>query len=680
MRTSLLTLAALALLQAAAGARAQQTVVVTGNPTGRDRPAQPASVLAGSELLQRRGATLGDTLDGLPGVAATSFGPNSSRPVIRGLDGDRIRLLDNGGASFDASNLSFDHASATDPLVAERIEVLRGPAALLYGGNATGGVVNVIDNRIPRLAASGPTGRAELRAGGAAAERSAAVVLEGGDAGPAGSGLAWHADAFGRRSDDLRVPRFVPVQDGETLAPAERVRNSVARADGGAVGAGWAGRDGYAGVSAETLNSRYGVTVEPDITIRLRRDRLALRAEARNLGGLLRRATFGASRTDYEHREVEGDGSVGTVFKSRGSELRSEFEHAPLAVLGGVRGVLGLQAESLDFSALGDEAFVPATRTRSQAAFALEELELGALVLRAGLRSERVRVGSEGDAAGSDGPRFGPAAERRFSPQSASLSAGWDLGGGWHLEGALGHTERAPAYYELFANGLHVATGTFERGDATLGVERSRHAELGLGLRRAGGSLLLTVFETRFSRYIGLDDTGQTVEDGHGHEVPVYAFGATRARLRGLELDGRWRVREARAGHAWTLDLTGGADLVRGDDLLRGQPLPRLAPLRLRAGLVLGTGALRWTATVRHAARQDRVPANDSATAGWTMLDLGAGGPLPGMGLPLASAGWFVKLANATDRLGFNAGSAATVRGLAPLPGRALSAGVQLRF
>jgi iron complex outermembrane recepter protein len=166
--------------QADAGTASSQTIVITGNPLARERGAAPVSVLSGEGLSQRRAASLGETLDGLPGVASSGFGPNAGRPVIRGLDGDRIRVLDNGGASSDASNLSFDHAVASDPLVAERIEVLRGPAALLYGGNATGGVVNTIDNRIPRKPAAGLSGRAEARFGGATNQRSAAVVLDGG--------------------------------------------------------------------------------------------------------------------------------------------------------------------------------------------------------------------------------------------------------------------------------------------------------------------------------------------------------------------------------------------------------------------------------------------------------------------------------------------------------------------
>jgi iron complex outermembrane receptor protein len=389
-----------------------ETVFITGNPLGREPGAAATTTLSGAGLQLRRAATLGETLDGLPGIASSGFGPNAGRPVIRGLDGDRVRLLDNGGAAVDASNLSFDHAVALDPLVAERIEVLRGPAALLYGGNATGGVVNVIDNRIPRAAAPGFGGRAELRLGGASRERGGAAVLEGG-----AGGFAWHADAFGRRTEDQRTPRFTPIEDGAPLDPADRVRNSAAESRGGALGAGWVGAQGHAGLAVDTLRHDYGVTVEPDVTIRMERDRLAAAGEWRSTAGPVRGLDLRAGHTRYQHQEVEGDGAVGTTFKSEGDDLRLELRHAPLA---GLEGVVGLQAESLRFSALGEEAFVPGTRTRSAAIFVLEEWRNGPLALSGGVRVEQVRVSSDGDEPGVSAPRFGQAQSRRFEPLLAA--------------------------------------------------------------------------------------------------------------------------------------------------------------------------------------------------------------------------------------------------------------------
>jgi iron complex outermembrane receptor protein len=648
----------------ASASTAESTIVVTGNPLGRDSLAQPTSSLSGDTLLLRRAATLGDTLSSLPGTAASSFGPNSSRPVIRGLDGDRVRLLDNGGAMVDASNLSFDHAVAVDPLVVERIELLRGPAALLYGGNAAGGVVNTLDNRIPRSAAAGLGGRAEVRLGGAAAERSGALVIDGGQ-----GAWAWHADAFGRQTSDLRVPTFVPIEDGQALDASDRVRNSAARAEGGAVGASWVNADGHLGLAVDTYRNRYGVTVEPDVTIRMQRDRLQLGGEQRRLQGWFDLLSFSASNTRYRHEEVEGSGDVGTTFASRGQELRLQARHV---ALGPWRGVVGLQAERLRFSALGEEAFVPGTLTRSQAVFVLEEADFGPWRVQAGLRSERVRVASDGDV-DADTPRFGAATQRRFSPASASLGATWRLAEGWALGTTAGHTERAPAYYELYANGVHVATAAYERGDASLGLERSRNLGATLEWRQGPHSVKASVYNTRFSRFISLAASGNEIDTGDGGSVPEYRFEPVRALFRGFELEGRWRVIE----RPWKLDLSALVDAVRATDLDRDAPLPRIAPMRLHLGADLATGPWTLGLGVRHAARQGRVADGDRPTPSSTLWNAWASWRLPLAGV---NATAFVRLDNLTDQLAYNATAVPTIRDLTPLGGRALMAGIRVQL
>ncbi len=653
---------------ALASAATAQTapVVITGNPLGRDQALQPASVLSGDGLTLRRAGTLGETLDGLPGISSTWFGPNSSRPVIRGLDGDRVRVLDNSGASVDASSLSFDHAVALDPLVVERVEVLRGPAALLYGGNATGGVVNTLSNRIPRGALQGLSGRAELRLGGATAERGASALVEGG----AGA-LAWHVDGFARRTSDLHVPSYSAVEEGEALPADTRVRNSASDAHGGAVGAAWTDKDGYVGASVDTYHNRYGVTVEPDVFIRMKRDRAAFAAERRRLPGFIESIEVQTSHTRYRHEEVEGSGEVGTTFSSRGSEWRVQARHAPL---GPLAGVFGLQGEALDFSALGAEAFVPGTRTRSSAGFLLEELRAGGLRWSAGARLERVTVSSDGDAADAEEPRFGAASTRRFRPTSLSLGVAWPLAPGWSLDASLGRTERAPAYYELFANGVHIATAAYERGDPDLREERSVHTGVGMGWARGSDFFKANLFDTRFARFISLSSTGRSIdvpgEDGEeGSVVPEYAFRAVKARLRGFELEGRWRLID----RPWTLDFRGSLDHVRADDLTSGEPLPRIAPMRLRVGLEAGVGPWRGGLSMNHASAQDRVPATDSATPSSTLLNLW-------LSREFGDALWFARVDNVGNRLAYNAATIGTLRNLAPLPGRSISTGLRLRF
>ncbi|MDC8771404.1 TonB-dependent receptor [Roseateles albus] len=659
-------------------------VVLTGNPLRQQELAQPSNVLDGDALILRRGSTLGETLEGLPGLSSSYFGPNSNRPTIRGLDGDRVRMLSNSGASVDASSLSFDHAVPLDPLVIERIEVLRGAAALLYGGNAIGGVVNTIDNRIPRqapLGDGGLSGATELRLGGAAAERNGAMVLEGGD-----KRFVWHADASARRAQDLRVPSF--TADGVT---AQVVRNSASDSHGAALGGSLLFANGFAGLSVDDSRNNYGVTVEPDVTVEMQRQRLSAAGEWRfdaketppKEAALVQRLSWSMGSTRYEHREVEGTGAVGTIFKSRGKDLRVELEHAKL---GPLHGVIGLQLEDSDFSALGAEALVPSTSTRNGAVFVLEQFSSGPLALSAGARLESVRVDSRGDEAANGGEeRFGAPSRRSFSPHSLSLGGSYKLLGeagtantatshGLSLTANLNSTERAPMFYELHANGVHVASGAFERGDAQLRTESALGLDLGLVWQGSQEMLRLNVFRTRFSRYIALDATGAQIE-ADGQSLPEYAFKSVPALMQGFELEGRMDLPQLRSGAK--LSLTAQLDAVRGENRDSGEALPRLAPLRASLGLDAQQDQWSGRFELRAAARQDRVPALDRPTAGYAIVKLSLARQFRFAG---TDGLWYLKLDNLGNKLAYSASSVATIRDLSPLPGRSAHTGVQLRF
>ena len=643
-------------------------VQVTGNPLGNKELAQPGQALSGDALLLRRGGSVGETVEGLPGIAATSFGPNASRPTIRGLDGERVRMLNNAGGSLDVSSLSYDHAVPVDPLVVDRIEVLRGAAALLYGGNAIGGVVNTIDNRIPRSPAKGLSGATELRIGGSANERALAAVLDGGE-----GAWAWHADASRRLADDQRTPLFT-APDGHRM---DHVRNSASASRSAALGGSWLGRDGYAGLSFDDYRNDYGVTVEPDVKIAMQRQRVAGAGEWRWSEGLLRKLQWQFSHARYQHDEIEGDGALGTRFAQRGSELRLQAEHAPLA---GARGVLGWQLEQGRFEVQGEEALMPSNRNRAQGLFILEQWSDGPWQLGLGARRDQVRVRSDGDAADAADARFGPAAERRFSPASASASLGWhplpDLG----LSLNVNHSERAPSAGELFASGVHVATGAFEQGDASLGLEHASGLDLGMHWKHTSGSVELNAYRTRFKDYIALRATGATVA-GEGEELlPVYAYQAVAARLQGLELSLQqdlstsW-LPAALSGWRWQAGLQ--LDWVRGNDLTHGEPLPRIAPRRSTLSLEGQGGPWGLRLEIQQAAAQNRVPAIDRATQGYTLARLSLSRQFR---WDKVDALWYLKLDNLGNTLGYRAASMSTIRDWAPLPGRSVSTGVQLRF
>ena len=652
----------------APGASVLPDVVVTGNPLRSNTSPAPVSVLSGDELVLRRAGTLAETLNGLPGVSSSWFGPNANRPVIRGLDGERVRVLSNAGASLDASTLSFDHAVPIDPLFVERIEVLRGPGALLYGGSAIGGVVNALDNRIPKAPVNGVGGSAEVRLGGAESERSGAALVEAGN-----GNFAVHVDAFGRRTSDLHVPRYTPVEDGTALGQATRVRNSAARTSGGSIGGAWTFGAGHLGVSADTYDSRYGVVAEPDVLIRMKRDHFSLSGEARELSGAIRTARVQLNHTRYQHEEIEGSGEIGTTFKTQGTEVRVELEHAPL---GPVRGLVGAQVEDLDFSALGEEAFVPSTRTRRQAVFVTEALDWSLGTLSAGVRLERAKIGSEGDADPA-APKFGATAERSFLLRSASIGNVWRFAPQWSFSSTFSASERAPTSFELYANGLHAATGTVEVGDPNLATERGNNIDLAVEWKSGSDRIRIGAYSARFLRFIALEATGNDVTeiaaDGSIETFPEYAFRSVRAKLHGIEIEGRHRL----LASPWTLDLSGKVDFTRARNADTGEALPRIAPMRVTLGLNAGAGPWSGRVELEHVSAQNRVPATDSRTSGYSLLNLSL---TRQFSVGTRRALWFFKLNNATDKLAYNASTIETVRGLAPLPGRSLKTGVRVDF
>ncbi|NKE65259.1 TonB-dependent receptor [Ramlibacter sp. RBP-2] len=659
-------------------------VTITGNPLGGSDLVAPAAQLSGTGLTVRSQSTLGETLNQLPGVSSTYFGPNASRPVIRGLDGDRIRILSNGGTALDVSNLSYDHAVAADPLAMERIEVLRGPAALLYGGNAIGGVVNVIDNRIPRQPGEGVLGKADLGYATGGREKNAAAMVETGN-----SRLGLHVDAFRRRHGDVRVPAALGCTQGGVNRVEARICNSGSEADGGAVGGSLFFDRGYLGASATTYDSSYGAVAEDEVTIGMRSNRYSLEGELRP-GGLVQSVKARAGHADYRHTEYEA-AEAGTVFRNRGNDLRLEARHAKL---GSLEGVLGLQVESARFSADGTEAFAPYSRTRQRALFLYEELATGWGKFTFGGRAEHVQVASEGSPLVA---RFAPAS-RSFNPGSASVGVLWNVAPRWQVTGNLAHSQRAPKDYELYADGPHVATGAYEVGSADLGKERSTHAEAGVQWKDGASSLRVNAFSSRFANYIALLGTGRlrdadgggaggtgaadcgdgtSLESGCSAEVmPEMAYQGVRATFRGVEASGTMRAWDA-AGHTVDVELRG--DLVRAMNRSIGQPLPRIAPVRVGATGTWSRGP--WSARLGfdHHAAQSRVPAGDRPTGSYTLWQASA---QYRMQLQRASLLWYARLDNATDRLAYSATSILTqsAPGRVPLPGRSLKVGLQASF
>ncbi|HMS27259.1 MAG TPA: TonB-dependent receptor [Burkholderiaceae bacterium] len=661
---------------------ALKEVIVTGNPLGATEIIAPTSKLTGDELTLRAKATLGETLDNTSGVSSTYFGPNASRPIVRGLDGDRIRILQNSGANIDASALSFDHAVPNDPISIERIEVLRGAGALQYGGSAVGGVVNVIDNRIPTEsqfdAKGGVSGRADLGYATGSKEKSGAVLLEAGN-----HQYVIHADVSARQSSDVAVPTELECSKPGRPDLAKKICNSANDVKGGAVGGSLLFENGYVGASIASYKSNYGTVAEDEVTIGMKSNRLALEGELRNLGGLISSIKGQLSYGDYQHTEFEGD-DASTVFKNKGTDLRITAKHGKL---GGFEGVVGLHSESTQFSADGAESFAPYSQTTQTGLFVVEEMSSSWGKLSMGARADKVKVTSKGNAGAANPDNF-PPGSRSFTPVNLAAGALVKLSPTVQLTANLAHTQRVPKDYELYANGPHIATAAWETGERNLGLEKSNSLDVGLAIKNGAHKFAFNAYTSQFSNFISLEATGNTkstegefnpAEDG----LTDTAYRGVRARFTGFEASGTLRLL-GKGGLAeatgQTLDLDLRADAVRATNTSTGQALPRIAPMRVGATAVWGAGSWGARLGFDHAFAQNRVPdVGQRATSAYTLWNAAVTYKMKAGPSQLT---WFAKVDNLTNQLAYSASSILTTTAFpkAPLPGRSLKIGVQVNF
>ncbi|WP_347559101.1 TonB-dependent receptor [Robbsia sp. KACC 23696] len=655
--------------------RAQSAIFVTANPLGDSELISPATAISGDALTLRSSGSnaLGETLNGLPGVSTTTYGPMVGRPIIRGMDGDRIRLLQNGVAAYDASSLSYDHAVPQDPLSVERIEIIRGPAALLYGGNAIGGVVNTIDNRIPREPIHGVTGTTDVNYTSGTDGRAGAAQIEGGN-----GRFNFHADVFARETSDEHIPGYAHsaaqrAQDGaDATEPYGRLPNSDGRWSGGAVGSSYTWADGYAGLSYNGFQSNYGSVAEDSVRLRMHQDHVAFASEVRNLPGPIERVKFDFGYTDYEHREID-DGVTGTTFRNHGYEGRIEARHKKI---GPFDGAIGVQFSQNTFSALGDEALVPTTRTTNVALFGLEEWQATQrLKVSLGGRLERVMLSPT--AAGND--RFANAQDRNFTTGSVSLGGLYRLNTAWSVAADVAYTERAPTFYELYANGPHDATGQYLIGNADAQKEKSVSTDLALRFASGPDKGSLGVFYSRFSNYLTeyntgnqVDDDGAVVPSGTADALNQAVYRGVRAEFYGVEASTTKRVFTHGPHH---VDIDLGADYTHARNADTGEPLPRIAPLRLTFSPSYGYGPFGARATLVHAWRQARVPADDTSTGSYTTLGLSLT-----YRFRIGSTQWlgYLRGDNLTNQDIRYASS--VVRDIAPQMGRSVTVGLRTTF
>lgn len=612
-----------------------EEIVVTAPYVERLDILAGTSAVSGELLAEKTRAQLGDILSSLPGVSATSFSPGASRPVLRGYQGNRVAVLTDGIGNIDASNTSADHAVTIDTLTVERIEVLRGPAVLLFGGQAVGGAVNALDKRIPRAIPDEPV-HVDAIAGYASASRDwsggASVDV------PLTDRVVVHLDGSYRNSDDLRTGGYVlspnlraevldfaaeEQAEGNLAEEAEarelavqrgRIPNSAVKSWTAAGGIAFIDDGGNLGVSYSIYDTNYGIPARPGtthahegeggeeapVTVGLRQYRVDFRGELVMGDGLFDRLRLRAGYADYSHTEFEGD-EIGTVFNSQGLEARAEIIQNDR---GGWRGASGVQVQSRDLEAIGAEAFVPPNKSSQYGMFTLQELKLGSLDAEVALRFDTAEL--RADTLGIS---------RSFKNFSAAFGLGYHIGD-LKIGANISRTGRAPAVEELFSDGPHIATQAYEVGDPTLRSERAWNGELYARYDTQSTAFSATLYTNRFDNFIYEAETGEIRDD-----LPVFQYFQRDAKVWGVEFQASKTL--ASIGD-FDVSVDGVADYTRAKISGTGGNIPRIPPLRLLGGVELDSGNLDLRGEVEWSDDQTRTAAFETPTDGFTLVNASA--------------------------------------------------------
>lgn len=640
-----------------------EVITVTATPLGNIL--QPAQLLTSEELMLRNAPTIGETLANELGVSSTYFGPGASRPIIRGLGGSRVTMLSDRTSTMDASALSPDHAVAVEMLLADEVEIIRGPTSILYGSSAAGGIVNVIDSRIPKIVAEEPiAGAVEVRGDTAADERAIVGRLDGGL-----GNLAWHVDGYDRDTDNIDIADFATADPAERPADEKRgtLPNSYSDSDGYTGGLSWVGDKGYLGAAVSGFKTKYGLPGpaeeegggdEPELFegpfLDMDQTRIDLRGEYLAGNSIIEKTKIAVATNDYSHREIEGSGEVATTFDNDQWEARIETVHNPLAEF---NGAAGIEFDSRDFSAIGEEAFIAPSETRGWGFFIAEEraFEWGDLSL--GGRLEPVE---------HTNTTF---ADYDKTAVALAGGAGLKVPGDNRFIVNLSYTQRNPDIEELYSNGAHIATRQYEIGllaapDGSATTEDSLNFELGLRHDEGRVKWDAAVFYYDIADYIYQDLTGVEVDD-----LPEAIYTQADAEFYGAEGAVNFSLWQAgRFGN----DLRLFGDFVNAE-LADGEKLPRIPPWRLGASFIFGPKPWEAGIDVIYNAKQDDISSFN--TDAYTMVNLSFV-----YRLNVAEKEWqlFLRGTNLADEDARK--STSFLAAYAPLPGRSLSAGFRAAF
>ena len=623
--------------------------------------ATPVSVLSGETLRRQQAATLGDTLEKLPGVQSNFHGNVASTPIIRGLSGPRVLITQNGLDVSDVSRVGPDHAVASEASTAKQIDVLRGPATLFFGSGAIGGVVNVVDQRVPTSTET--RGEFVLETQTVNDQKLGTFnVTTGVD------NIAFYADGFYRDSNDYETPVAPDIDDPDG---AHVVENSNEESNGFTLGTSYLFDQGYVGVAVERFEREYGVPGhshggDTSVFADLEQTKYQLLGEYNFTNDFLQSVHFRAGYTDYEHAEVEG-GLVGTTFSNETEELRVELLHKPMA---GWRGGISLHYKGSDVFAQGEEAFTPPSEMEMFAVALMEERHFGDFLVQLGARAESVTLDASSvllpeldahehddehdhdehahDEHEHEGSEFVRqfAVDQEFTPISLSAGVVYTINESYNVGVSLSRSERAPSASELLSFGPHIGTRTYEIGalfdlseegefvlsQTAIDLETANNIDLTFRKTQGDVGFVFNAFYNQVDNYYFQEETGLFAESGHDHdhdeeghgeeehsedehsdELPVYLFGSADAVLHGFELQVAWQTTD-------NLKLDFFADYVKAR-LKDGGALPRTSPMRVGSHVAYTLDNIRADLDITYFAKQDDISTFETETDGYTLVD-----------------------------------------------------------
>ena len=601
-----------------------QEVPVTANPLklSNDEMVKPIRIYNGEELSRVRDSSLGATLNGTPGVTNSGYGDAIGRPVIRGMSNNRALMLNNGLQINDVSSLSGDHSVAIDTLSAEQIEIVRGPAAVIYGGGATGGVVNIIDHKIHSEYYDGLMGAYNLGTGGANNEQAGSFLIDYGI-----NDVMLHVDGYDRSSKNLKIPGFSvskELADSDDEFSRDQygdgtLTNSYVESHGGSVGVSKILDQGYVGFSYSNHQMEYGIPVEDGAYIDMDVDKYDFKLERKDIANNIDNFKFAFSYSDYYHKEVEPEGEIGTDYIDKQFDGKIEFTHSFF----NSPGVVGVDAGQGRFSKDAGKPLIANNQNKDIAIYFLEDFNFNDQTVTVGFRQGYTKYDansftSDNGAStpgGEESETTFDASEEDFYTTNASIGTVFNFSPNWSLAVNLNHTERAPAMNELYIYGEHHATETVEQGDRNLKKEKSNGIDTTISWQDGDTKLSFSPFYTRFNDYIAEINTG-TVQyhehEGEEEALPVYQYQSVPAEFFGYEFEGSKKITTN-----YTVDVWG--DYVRAKNR-DGGDLPLIPAMRIGTGHSYQWNRLNAGVEVMHVFEQDKLAANELKTDDYTDL------------------------------------------------------------